>query len=206
MCLCRSSPGAVGACCVGRESSRCVNINSSRVSTGWGGFAERVALRHADLTLAALPEEIDFVTAASLGCRFATSFRAVQAQGKVTAGDWVAIHGCGGVGLAGREHCPGLWGRKWSPSTFGRKLWTWPATWVPSRLSMQRTSPDVVTEIQDLTGGGAHVSLRCVGASRHVLQLRGLLEATGKACAGRVDDRGSQPPTCTNGSGDRVGA
>ena len=65
-----------------------------------GEVAERVGLRQADLTLAALPDHVDFVTAASLGCRFATSFRAVQAQGRVTAGDWVAIHGCGGVGLA----------------------------------------------------------------------------------------------------------
>jgi len=40
------------------------------------------------------------VTAASLGCRFATSFRAVVDQGKVSAGQWVAVHGCGGVGLS----------------------------------------------------------------------------------------------------------
>ena len=53
---------------------------------GWGGFAERVALRHADLTLVALPDDVEFVTAASLGCRFATAFRAVQAQGRVSGG------------------------------------------------------------------------------------------------------------------------
>ena len=39
-------------------------------------------------------------TAASLGCRFVTSFRAVVDQGKVRAGEWVAVHGCGGVGLS----------------------------------------------------------------------------------------------------------
>lgn len=47
-----------------------------------------------------LPDEIDFVTAASLGCRFITPFRAVIDQGKVSAGQWVAVHGCGGVGLS----------------------------------------------------------------------------------------------------------
>ena len=47
-----------------------------------------------------LPDELDFVTAASLGCRFATSFRAVVDQGRVRAGEWVAVHGCGGVGLS----------------------------------------------------------------------------------------------------------
>jgi alcohol dehydrogenase len=68
--------------------------------THWGAFAEFVEIRHADVNLVELPESIDFVTAASLGCRFATSFRAVVDQGRVTGGSRVAIHGCGGVGLS----------------------------------------------------------------------------------------------------------
>ncbi len=47
-----------------------------------------------------LPDDIAFDTAASLGCRFATSFRAVVAQGMVEPGSWLAVHGCGGVGLS----------------------------------------------------------------------------------------------------------
>ena len=47
-----------------------------------------------------MPDEIDYVTAACLGCRFVTSFRAIVDQGKVSAGQWVAVHGCGGVGLS----------------------------------------------------------------------------------------------------------
>ncbi|WP_438893965.1 zinc-binding dehydrogenase, partial [Bacillus cereus group sp. BC310] len=43
---------------------------------------------------------LTFDTAASLGCRFVTSFRAVVDQGRVSAGQWVAVHGCGGVGLS----------------------------------------------------------------------------------------------------------
>lgn len=66
----------------------------------WGSFAEYVAIEYAEANLVALPEALDFVTAASLGCRFATSFRAVATQGRVTEGDWVAVHGCGGVGLS----------------------------------------------------------------------------------------------------------
>jgi len=68
--------------------------------TAWGSFAEFVEIKYADINLVRLPEEIDFVTAASLGCRFITSFRTVIDQGKVTAGQWVAVHGCGGVGLS----------------------------------------------------------------------------------------------------------
>ncbi len=68
--------------------------------THWGSFAEYVALDYADINLVKLPEEINYITAALLGCRFITSFRAIVAQGKVSGGQYVAIHGCGGVGLS----------------------------------------------------------------------------------------------------------
>ena len=59
-----------------------------------------MAIHHADVNLVALPEEMDFATAAGLGCRFATAFRAIVEQGGVKAGQWVAVFGCGGVGLS----------------------------------------------------------------------------------------------------------
>ncbi|HET6533421.1 MAG TPA: alcohol dehydrogenase catalytic domain-containing protein, partial [Actinoplanes sp.] len=65
-----------------------------------GSFADLVAVRAADLNLVRLPDAVDFVAAAALGCRFATAFRAVVAQGRVAAGERVAVHGCGGVGLS----------------------------------------------------------------------------------------------------------
>ena len=68
--------------------------------THWGSFAEYVAIDYAEVNLVRLPDELDFVTAASLGCRFVTSFRAVVDQGQVSAGQWVVVHGCGGVGLS----------------------------------------------------------------------------------------------------------
>src|SRR5690606_28134995 len=68
--------------------------------SAWGSFAEYVAIDFADTNLVALPEDMDFATAASLGCRFVTSFRAIVDQGRVTPGEWVAVHGCGGVGLS----------------------------------------------------------------------------------------------------------
>ncbi len=71
--------------------------------THWGSFAEYVAIQYADLNLVRLPECVDFVTAASLGCRFATSFRAVVDQGRISSGQWLAVHGCGGVGQYGSE-------------------------------------------------------------------------------------------------------
>ncbi|MFD1380190.1 alcohol dehydrogenase catalytic domain-containing protein [Fodinicurvata halophila] len=55
--------------------------------TAWGSFAEFVAIDYADTNLIALPDELGFDVAASLGCRFATAFRAVVDQGRVQPGN-----------------------------------------------------------------------------------------------------------------------
>lgn len=68
--------------------------------THWGSFAEYVAINYAERNLVKLPNSMQFSTAASLGCRFITSFRAIVDQGRVKADEWVAVHGCGGVGLS----------------------------------------------------------------------------------------------------------
>lgn len=65
-----------------------------------GSFADLVVIHHADANLVALPDNLGFVDAAALGCRFATAFRAVVHQGRIAPGQWVSIHGCGGVGLS----------------------------------------------------------------------------------------------------------
>lgn len=65
-----------------------------------GSFADLVALHAADHNLVRLPDEVDLVSAAALGCRFATAFRGLTVHGRPTPGGWVAVHGCGGVGLS----------------------------------------------------------------------------------------------------------
>ena len=129
---------------------------------GWGGFAERVALRQADLTLAALPDELGFVTAASLGCRFATSFRAVQAQGRITAGDWVAVHGCGGVGLSAVIIARALGANVVAVDIRAEALALARELGAVAAVNAA-DSPDVPAEIHDITGGGAHASLDALG-------------------------------------------
>lgn len=66
-----------------------------------GAFAERFPIRNADVNAVTLPDGIDPVDVAGLGCRFATAFHALAHQADITPGDWVAMHGCGGVGLSG---------------------------------------------------------------------------------------------------------
>lgn len=63
--------------------------------THWGSFAEYVAVREADVNLVAVPEGVSFEAAASLGCRFATAHRALDARAHVQADEWVVVFGGG---------------------------------------------------------------------------------------------------------------
>lgn len=132
--------------------------------TAWGSFAEYVALPHADVNLVALPEGLDSVTAASLGCRFITSFRAVVVQGRTQPGDWVVVHGCGGVGLSAIMIADAM-----GAQTIGVDIKP-EALELATKLGAThvlnaREVPDVVEAIQDLTSGGAHVSVDALGSA-----------------------------------------
>jgi alcohol dehydrogenase len=68
--------------------------------TGFGSFAEYVAIENADFNLIKIPEGVSFSVAAALGCRFATAYRGLVKRAKVSAGERVIIYGSGGVGLS----------------------------------------------------------------------------------------------------------
>ncbi len=131
--------------------------------THWGSFAEYVAIQHAEVNLIRLPEELDFVTAASLGCRFVTSFRAVVDQGKVSAGQWVAVHGCGGVGLSAIMIANALGANVVAIDITAEKLDFARTIGAVATVNAKETK-DVVRAVQDLTGGGAHVSIDALGS------------------------------------------
>ena len=131
--------------------------------TNWGSFAEFVAIDYADTNLVNLPESIDFVTAASLGCRFATSFRALVAQGRLAGGEWVAVHGAGGVGLSAIMIAHALEARMVAIDIADDKLQF--AKTIGAEATINASDcDDVVEAIRDLTGGGAHVSLDALGS------------------------------------------
>lgn len=131
--------------------------------TGPGSFAERVAIHAADVNLVALPDSVDLVTAASLGCRFATAFRAITAHGRLQQGQVLAVHGCGGVGL--------------SAVMIGVALGATVVAVDVNAAALERarelgathvvdasSESDPAATIRELTGGGAHVSLDALGA------------------------------------------
>ncbi len=130
--------------------------------THWGSFAEYVAIGRADGNLVRLPESMDYVTAASLGCRFVTSFRAVVEQGKVAAGQWVAVHGCGGVGLSAIMIASAAGASVVAIDISDDKLALAKTLGATVVINSKKT-PDVVAAVMDITKGGAHVSIDALG-------------------------------------------
>lgn len=131
--------------------------------THWGSFAQYVSIHRADLNLVALPEAIDFATAASLGCRFVTSFRAVVDQGRVSAGQWVAVHGCGGVGLSAIMIAVAAGAQVVAVDISDAALKL--ARELGAAFVINAgTEEDVAAAVREVTGGGAHVSLDALGA------------------------------------------
>jgi alcohol dehydrogenase len=131
--------------------------------TGWGSFAPYVAVPYADTNLVRLPDEIDFVEAASLGCRFITSFRAVVAQGRVSAGEWVVIHGCGGVGLSAIMIAHAMGANVIGIDIKDDALTLAQSIGATHVINANREN-NLIEAIHDLTGGGAHVSLDALGS------------------------------------------
>ena len=130
--------------------------------THWGSFAEFVALDHADINLVELPESLDDVTAASLGCRFVTSFRAMVDQARVRAGQWVAVHGCGGVGLSAIMIAHAQGANVIAIDIAPDKLALAKALGACATVNARDT--DVVKAIQELSSGGAHASIDALGS------------------------------------------
>jgi len=132
--------------------------------TAWGSYAEYVAIDYADTNLVALPDDIDFVTAASLGCRFATSFRGVVDQGGVLPEQWVVVHGCGGVGLSAVMIAAAFGARVIAVDVDAKTLQLAKSVGANATVNAS-ASASIVDEIRELTGGGAHLSIDALGSS-----------------------------------------
>ncbi|MGW2897267.1 zinc-dependent alcohol dehydrogenase family protein [Streptomyces sp. NPDC001212] len=131
--------------------------------THWGSFAQYVALDHADVNLVAVPEGLSFATAASLGCRFATAYRAVVQQGRAAAGDWVAVHGCGGVGLSAVMIAAAAGARVVAVDVSARAL-DLARRFGAAQCVDASDVEDTAERVRELTGGGAHLSLDALGS------------------------------------------
>lgn len=80
-----------------------INLCEAYASLGFsydGGYAEHVLVPVADLNLVALPDTVGLEAAAALGCRYMTAWHALVDRARLQLGEWVALFGCGGLGLS----------------------------------------------------------------------------------------------------------
>ncbi len=130
--------------------------------THWGSFAEYVGIHYAETNLIHLPEEISFETAASLGCRFITSYRAVIYQGQVKPDQWVAIHGCGGVGLSAIMIAKAKGANVIAVDISEAALSM--AKSMGADHCVNAKNINAIEAVRELTRGGVHVSLDALGS------------------------------------------
>jgi alcohol dehydrogenase len=132
--------------------------------THWGSFAEVVALHAADVNLVGIPDEVDFATAASLGCRFATAFRAVAGRARVREGEWVTVVGAGGVGLSAvmiaQAHGARVIAVDRNPEALAM------AHEVGAEHTLLADGRDIPAAVRALTDGGSQVSVDAVGSEQ----------------------------------------
>jgi alcohol dehydrogenase len=165
--------------------------------TGWGSFAEYVALPYADENLVALPPTVTFAAAALLGCRFATAYRAVVTQGRLQAGEWIAVHGCGGVGLSVVMIAHALRGRVVAVDVTDEKLAFARELGAEVIVNAARSDdvPDAVRTAIDDGAAGVHVSIDALGSTATCLNALGSLRKRGRHIqVGLMTAKHSHPP------------
>ncbi|WP_436344817.1 zinc-dependent alcohol dehydrogenase family protein [Natronorubrum sp. FCH18a] len=131
-----------------------------------GAFAEQVHVPRADFNVVTLPDGVSAEAVAALGCRYVTAFHALAHRADIDAGDWVAVHGCGGLGLAAVQIASALGARviavdvRDEPLAMATDLG---AEETVNAAELEGEELDVSEAIETITAGGAHVSVDALG-------------------------------------------
>jgi D-arabinose 1-dehydrogenase-like Zn-dependent alcohol dehydrogenase len=129
-----------------------------------GGWAQYVTVTAADLNCIKLPDGVDSLSAAALGCRYMTAYRAVIDRGRVQPGQWLSVHGCGGVGLSAVQIAAASDAMVVAVDVDRRKLAKARDEGAAATVNARGLTPEQVGEaVKDATGGGVHVSLDSLG-------------------------------------------
>jgi Zn-dependent alcohol dehydrogenases len=153
---------ACGSCAICRAGRHSVCPNQTQPGFDRpGSFAERVVVHHADTNLVAVPDAIDDVTAAGLGCRFATAYRAVGARGRAVPGEHVVVFGCGGVGLAAVLVAVARGAHVTAVDVSPEALEL--AGTLGARVLIDAASDAVDARLRAATDGGAHLVIEALG-------------------------------------------
>lgn len=140
--------------------------------TGWGAFAEQVAVPFYNVM--PIPEHMDFATAAAFGMTYGTSMHALKQRGQLQPGETLLVLGAsGGVGLAAVEIGKAMGARVIAAASSAEKLAIAKAAGADELIDYSQAS--LKDEIKRLTGGqGADVIYDPVGGELFDQAVRGL--------------------------------
>lgn len=154
---------ACGKCayCLRGRSNLCDNLEFIGL-THSGGYAEYTEIRNADYNCIMLPDNVDALSAAAIGCRYMTAFHAVTRQGRMAPGDWVVVYGAGGVGLSAVQIANALGGLVIAVDLADDKLEK--ATAEGAVHTINAKTQDAPAAVREFTDGGAHVAIGGLGS------------------------------------------
>ena len=124
-----------------------------------GAYASQVAIPNADLNVIPLPDGVDGLSAASLGCRYMAAFSAVVRQGRTRVGQWVSVVGTGGLGLAAVQIAHAAGARVVAVDIDRRKLEFATGQGADATVSVEGDPAAAGQAVKEITGGGADVSV-----------------------------------------------
>ncbi len=124
-----------------------------------GAFATQVAVPFAH-NLARLPDALDPAVAAALGCRVTTAWHALTGRAALAGGEWLAVHGTGGVGLSAALLGRALGARVVVVDVVAERLDHALSLGIDAAVM---ADGDTAARIREITGGGAHVSVEALG-------------------------------------------
>lgn len=144
-----------------------------------GGFAELVRVPGQDLV--PVPTDIDLAHAAVIADALTTPYHAVVNRARVRSGEWVAVVGCGGVGINAVQFAAAAGANVLAIDLRPEKLE------MARRLGASETlnpseHPDVAGEARQRTGGGADVAFEVVGTPETALMALSTLKRGGRLC------------------------
>ncbi len=184
---------ACGACesCRSGHGSTCPNQLQPGFSN-WGSFATLVAIPRAAFNLVRVPDDMAFTTAASLGCRYATAYRAVLGIGGLVKDEWFVVFGAGGVGLSAVQIAAAQGARVVAVDVAQRARDASLALGAEVALPFRDGVAEAVREVTD---GGAHVSMDAIGSPQTLAAALSALRTRGRHVQVGLLPAAAGPPT-----------
>lgn len=126
-----------------------------------GAFAEYVPVPNADINAVPLPDGVDPVAFAGLGCRYMTAYRGVAHHARVGRGEDLVIYGLGGIGLSAVQIADALGANVIGVDIVDKKLALAESLGAVETVNAEATDP--VEAVRAITDGGADASLDALG-------------------------------------------